>query len=385
MPDQRAKEAGLTSIERLTAHLNALRTLHEVSKAVHASLDLGRTLDAVVRGVTKASGFQVALINLRLPDGDFEVVSIEGTDDAKDALLGTRTTMAAWDEIFGQGERWGALVYVPHGVTLSDVITLWTPDIPVPEDPQGWHPEDCLFAPLTGPGGDLLGVLSVDLPLDGRRPGPGQRETLEMFAEHAAIAIRHAHLHQALEESRRQLDHAANHDPLTGLPNRARLRTFVEELDARPDGTAGVLVVDLDGFKIVNDRAGHQAGDEVLRAIADRMRRQVGPGDMVARTGGDEFVVVLADPDGPAALDDLIERMTAEILLPVVTTTGAHAVGVSIGQAHGAGDIDLLLTAADADMYLIKQRHQRALRRQRDRAAAEHAHPVHDEQLPVRR
>jgi diguanylate cyclase (GGDEF)-like protein len=380
----------LTSIERLTAHLNALRTLHEVSKAVHASLDLGRTLDAVVRGVTKASGFQVALINLRMPDGDFEVVSIEGTDDAKDALLGTRTTPAAWDEIFGQGERWGALVYVPYSVTLSDVITLWTPDTPVPEDPLGWHPEDCLFAPLTGPGGDLLGVLSVDLPQDGRRPGLGQREILEMFAEHAAIAIQHANLHKELEESRRQLDHAANHDPLTGLANRARLRTFIDAhagdaTEGRRETTFGALVVDLDGFKRVNDEGGHEVGDEVLRVVAERMRRLVRADDMLARIGGDEFIVVLAGPEGPATLAGLADRMAEAIAEPIPTRRGPQRVGVSIGQAFGAGEVGPLLNEADADMYRVKQQHHRERDlRLHPRGVCTHPHPVHGEQLPIR-
>jgi diguanylate cyclase (GGDEF)-like protein len=344
----------LASIEDLTAHLHALRTLHEVSKAVHASLDLGRTLDAVVRGVTEASGFQVALINLRRPDGDFEVVSIEGTEDAKDSLLGTTTTIADWDEMRSKSEIWGSLWFIHHSVTLSGSIALWTPDVVYGDDPDAWHPEDCLFAPLTGPDGDLLGVLSVDLPRDGRRPGALQRETLEMFAEHAAIAIQHANLHHALEESRKQLDHAANHDPLTGLANRARLRTFIESQAGRPEQPSGALVIDLDGFKKVNDRAGHDVGDEVLRVVADRMRRLVRAEDMLARTGGDEFVVVLTGTDSAATLAGLADRMCEAIGEPIETARGPQRVGASIGRAAGVGDVDALLTAADADMYRIK-------------------------------
>ncbi|MBL7259307.1 diguanylate cyclase domain-containing protein [Paractinoplanes lichenicola] len=343
------------------AQLEGLRTLQEVSRAVHASLDLTATMDAVVHGVTRASGFEVAVINVLQPDGDFLVVSADGTEEIRRSLLGTRTTLAIWDELFGKAERWGSLFFVGHGSTMPDDMITWTSGtLPIPESPDGWHPDDMLLAPLTAPTGELAGVLSVDLPLDGRLPGPVQREMLELFAQHASIAVHHARLHHELAESRARLAHAATHDPLTGLANRALLRAFTDDLAGRSGGQVGVMVIDLDDFKAVNDAGGHDAGDEVLRTVADRMTQLVRPEDLLARAGGDEFIVVVTGGAVDAVLRDTAERIHAALGEPIETRGGPRKVGASIGHAYGPTGTDFaqLAAAADADMYRTKQRHR---------------------------
>jgi diguanylate cyclase (GGDEF)-like protein len=205
-------------------------------------------------------------------------------------------------------------------------------------------------------------VLSVDLPVGGRRPGPLQREVLALFAEHAAIAILHARMHSALAASQDSLRYAATHDALTGLANRAYLRTRVDSLLHDPAREVGVLVIDLNGFKRVNDAAGHEAGDEVLRVIAARMRRHIREGDVLARMGGDEFVVVLAGENGAGiglarAVRETADRLCKVIAEPVETPDGVHFVGASIGMAMGPADqFAKLVSVADAEMYRAKRR-----------------------------
>src|SRR5919204_6618797 len=102
---------------------------------------------------------------------------------------------------------------------------------------------------------------------------------------------------EELEAAQRQLQHIAFHDALTGLPNRIAFQERLEEALARCDGrrgTVAVLYIDVDNFKLINDSFGHAAGDELLRAVAERLRESTRAGDMVARQGGDEFLV-LAD------------------------------------------------------------------------------------------
>ncbi|GGQ58844.1 diguanylate cyclase domain-containing protein [Couchioplanes azureus] len=340
------------------AQLQALRTLHAVTKRVHASLDLTRTLEAVACGVVEAAGFGLAAVNLAEPNGDYTTVAVAGSDDLRRDLLGARGSAENWQELFRRSERWGALYFVDHRTGVPETLSSWTPPIEETDDPDGWHPKDCLFAPLMAPSGEWVGVLSVDLPEGLRKPGPEQQEILALFAEHAAIAIQHARLHSALERSRAEAQHAATHDSLTGLANRSLLKTRADAIGRRPGTQVAVLVVDLDGFKRVNDADGHEAGDEVLRVVAGRLRRQLRGDQVIARTGGDEFVAVLTGTDLAATIAGTAERLRAAIAEPIAAGTGMHRVGASVGWALGAAgdDVQTLVARADAAMYRHKRR-----------------------------
>jgi diguanylate cyclase (GGDEF)-like protein len=350
-----AKGARVTSSD---PHLQALRALHAVTKRVHASLDLTQTLDAVATGVVEAAGFGLAAVNLAEENGDYSTVAVAGDDDVRRELLGTRGSAENWRELFRRAERWGSLYFVDHRKGVPESLYVWVPDIEATDDPELWHPLDCLFAPLMAPSGEWVGVLSVDLPAGGRRPNAHQQEILAFFAEHAAIAIQHARLHSQLERSQAEAEYAATHDSLTGLANRALLRSRLEALPALGAPQVGVLVVDLDGFKKVNDDAGHEAGDEVLRIVAQRLQHHLRPDDLLARTGGDEFVAVLTGEDLSRVLPETAQRLRAAIRDPIRGPAGLHRIGASIGWAIGPAGEDFapLVAAADAEMYREKRR-----------------------------
>ncbi len=185
----------------------ALRALHDVSVSVRASLDLTETLNSISAAIVAGLGFEVAVVNLAMADGALEVLAVAGGAEQRLALLGSRQPLADWDRLLNLAEHWGTLRFVHHDAmeAANSDLLMWVPDLAVSQDPGAWHPYDALFAPLYGSDGVLLGILSVDLPVDGRVPGAVQRELLELFATQAASAIADARMYGQLIERETQL------------------------------------------------------------------------------------------------------------------------------------------------------------------------------------
>lgn len=154
----------------------------------------------------------------------------------------------------------------------------------------------------------------------------------------------------------------AMHDPLTGLPNRT---TFLEALDRavrkaqRRQGRFSVLFVDLDHFKEVNDSLGHAAGDELLQSVAERLTAAVRQSDLVARMGGDEFVVLVEDPRGPEEVMIVAGKILKLLERPVLIDFHEVAISASVGISsypEDGEDLETLVKHADAAMYQAKER-----------------------------
>jgi diguanylate cyclase (GGDEF)-like protein len=168
----------------------------------------------------------------------------------------------------------------------------------------------------------------------------------------------------AIERKRAELElaHRATHDELTGLPNRTlfldRLGLTLGRLERR-SRAAAVLFLDLDRFKEVNDRFGHDAGDQLLVAVADRLRFLVRPGDTVARFGGDEFMLLCDDISNEEDATAVADRIGAELELPYEVGEVDVTVGASIGIAMAddrSRAPEVLVRDADRGMYAAKRR-----------------------------
>jgi diguanylate cyclase (GGDEF)-like protein len=218
-----------------------------------------------------------------------------------------------------------------------------------------------LLRPLTGTAREMRRMADGEAPL---RPLPVVRpdEVGEVVAGFNYLLVKLQQQEASLRESEARLAVMAHHDALTGLPNRSMFEDRLEQALARADRNkrqVALLFCDLDGFKGVNDRYGHEAGDQVLCQAAQRLldgRRQA---DTVARIGGDEFVVLLTDvEDGRKAARFVAEQCIDAVSRPFEVAGTAQEIGISIGIAiypladAGASN---LLSRADAAMYRAKQ------------------------------
>lgn len=207
----------------------------------------------------------------------------------------------------------------------------------------------CWTVPVPTSHGVAPGALSVWR----ARPGPplvGHRHVLERSARYVELALVHSAEH-------RRLRHLAGHDSLTGVANRAEFRHRLASALAIGERDVAVAFCDLDGFKQINDRWGHQAGDQVLVEVAERLRDQLRVGDELARVGGDEFTVLVRNvADAQAALH-VATRLLDAVRAPFRVGTHEVRLGLSIGVARSRRGVtaDELLATADTALYDVKR------------------------------
>jgi diguanylate cyclase (GGDEF)-like protein len=183
---------------------------------------------------------------------------------------------------------------------------------------------------------------------------------LDQRMEAQLLRLRNTDLSSSLDDAYAELTQAALHDPLTRLPNRRLLQRRIEQslAEAEQRGSRfAVMFMDLDGFKQVNDAYGHQTGDALLVAVADRTRKLLRPADMLARLGGDEFVLVVPienDEDVATLASRILQTVGREPLLPRHDLQVTASVGIAICPDHAASERQLM-AFADAAMYQAKE------------------------------
>ena len=332
-----------------------LRLLHEVTSLLHASGDTQEAIGdflASVRSAFRAELAELVLLGPAGRDGATVSRSREGgepvvmapLDDPEDhhrlLRLATASGALTTRTSSGRGQQLDAYA---SGRGLKDAMA------------AALRTDDRVHGLLLVGGrlGDVTTFSSSDLAL------------LDTFARHVATSLERGRLEENLRQVtdlKEQLRHQALHDPLTGLPNRT---LFLDRARHAVD-TAGrtrihpaVLYIDLDGFKPVNDTFGHEAGDSLLRTVADRLRGCLRPADTAARLGGDEFAVLLNGPIDRFGIARVIDRIRTQLDVPVILGEGVVAtVGASIGVALGdteTPDADTLVRQSDIAMYVAKR------------------------------
>lgn len=194
----------------------------------------------------------------------------------------------------------------------------------------------------------------------------------------ARIEVAQEQINQRLRREQaagEQFQQLAHHDSLTQLPNRLFFQNAVREMVARSLAAKrlmGLMFIDLDNFKAVNDNHGHEAGDEVLKVVSQRMSAVLRRGDLLCRLGGDEFALLLPELEDSAVAEQMAQRLINSVRAPLVVSGVLMPVGATVGLAFcplDAQHAEALLKTADAAMYAAKRAGKNCWRR------AEHAQP----------
>ena len=252
-------------------------------------------------------------------------------------------------ETLGLEEEDGTTRTVTELLTAASRERFLNDAMPVVREKGVWRGELAMVQTVSG------AEMPVSQVLIGHRGPTGTVESISSISRDITDRL-------AMEE---QLTRLALHDSLTGLPNR---RLFFDRLDIalaraqRTGGPVGLLFVDVDDFKAINDTLGHEVGDSVLVEVARRLVECVRPSDTVCRLGGDEFVVLcenVGDHEGASVMGERLERRVAEAL-SVGTAELRVSVSVGVATATSAPDgPEALLRSADAAMYRVKRSKKR--------------------------
>jgi diguanylate cyclase (GGDEF)-like protein len=322
--------------------------LYESSRQLHHGGDLDQALLEVLKGSRETFRVEMAEVII-FPTRDGEVMVRTGVD--------------------GHGVE--PMRPVDLDPTEQRLIARMVSAAPAILDPDSTDPDRLHFLTMQGIRDGMVAVLRgetrpIGLMVVGNRLGEvstfgGEDLRLfEMLAAHTGSALENGRLEHSLRQLRdlqHQLRHQALHDPLTGMANRALFQAKVRDALAGGRQRVGVLFIDLDDFKTVNDSLGHVVGDELLRAVAGRVADCVRPSDLAARLGGDEFAVLVQGMDDSRAATMVASRIVDRLRQPFQVMGAEVMVRASIGIATGeAGELgaDEILRDADEAMYTAK-------------------------------
>lgn len=331
-------------------HQRMLEGVLDVSARLTGAADTEAVLQAVCDGIRDALAFDKVMIGLTGESGQLIPVATAGWDIGASALA-EGITLDDLEPLFTpQFELAGCYLVSHHAAQahLDDSAMSYRSALNG-RGPHAWS-RHWLLVPLDDGTGHRLGMIWVDDPRDRLLPTRARLQALRLFANQAVAALQSA-------DQVVQLRHEATHDPLTGVANR---RAFFARLDQevaraeRHGGTFALVLCDMDSLKQVNDTHGHDAGDRVLRLLANVLRAGLRRSDDAYRLGGDEFALMLADADRADA-DQVVERLETAL------AGTSHAPGGPIRASFGiatfaAGDeAESLMMDADEALYLAKR------------------------------
>jgi diguanylate cyclase (GGDEF)-like protein len=325
-------------LDTLRKRQRVLEAMARIQRAISRREPLQGVLEAIVGAAGELLGDDAPALLLVDPDdpGWMTVAASRGYEPATvEANRRRRVGQGVAGRAISEGRLIVAEDYLRSGDAMGGLVA---------------HGVQAAMAAPVHEDGRVIGSLILSSFRPGRVFARAEQDMLVSFAEHASLALTDARrvdtmLHQAL------------HDALTGLPNRALFTDRIQHAltqGRRRGTTCGVIFLDLDRFKTVNDSLGHAAGDELLVTVARRIDESLRSADTAARLGGDEFAILLEDLSGVQEAVLVAERLTEALHAPVVVQGREVLVCASVGIAVGNVGSSELLRQADVAMYRAK-------------------------------
>ncbi|MEW6757725.1 MAG: sensor domain-containing diguanylate cyclase [Acidobacteriota bacterium] len=355
--DEILKKQLMDTNRKLLRQTDYLSQILKISNLLKVHLDVQTILEKVAEGIREGMGFRTVLVSLYREDEQlFERVAQAGLSERWDEVRKARPPAEQIFELIHPRYRVGSCYFVGHADAVIGPYDILPLNPRLPKEPDDWDPMDTLLVPLEDKDGRLLGIISVDEPVDGKIPSLETLRALEVLANQTVNALESAQIHA---RTRRQ----AVMDGLTGLYNHGYFQEVLAK-EARDHAESSlpfsVLMMDLDGFKVVNDTFGHLAGDEVLRAVAETVRGFIRREDIAARYGGEEFALFLPRCDASTALSigERIRSAVEGLRVDVGGGDRAASVTLSVGLASfptDGRDHHEILDLADQALYQAKR------------------------------
>jgi diguanylate cyclase (GGDEF)-like protein len=337
---------GYRSYAGLQQKHDDLELLYDFTRRTGTALQVDSAMTDLltqVRGVLRAGVAEIVVRSLR--PGSGLVRTVLGADGVVEVAIVEED--ALWRRVAASGESILASAPIRDAELLRDL------------ESRGFA--DALISPLRRGDGAVIGfMLAANRLGDHRTFQVADMKLFEALANHASVSLENRHLIDELRLEAADKEHQALHDALTGLPNRLLFHQRVEQAlsrSTRGSQRVGVMLLDLDRFKEVNDTLGHHNGDLLLQEIGERLRRTIRAGDTVARLGGDEFAVLLPELSGTeaaiAAANGIRHALERPFSIGEVNLDVGASIGIAVWPDHGE-DAATLLQRADVAMYAAK-------------------------------
>lgn len=334
----------------VTHATGTIRRLFEEGTSATSVEDAGRLL---AKATGEAFRTERAALYLIGPDGRIRYAAGVGVTEQMSAEIYSSLV----GKIAADSPAWRAMQLLNGPLLVGDVTRA---EVRPGGFAQTLELNSFIAIPLTSASGPVGVVMCGDVGTTRHWTGR-DRSLAQQVAMEGTLIVDSARLRHSERQHVAELTRQAYHDGLTGLPNRSHLLDRAEqEVDAAlaNAGSLALLLLDLDGFKRVNDTVGHHAGDALLHAVGRRLMAEVRDHDVVARLGGDEFAILLAGNPDALAATTIAQRIHARLCEPYDIDGGVIRVGASIGVAllpSDSNDMPTLMRAADAAMYRAKR------------------------------